>query len=108
MHTGAIVFGPAGAATGAASTALDVTLNTAAGLEAAARPGTVLVGESTRRLAEPLCSWSEMRPVALEGTPEPVAACEVESLHSRSGKVRGIDGVVVDIVGRRAGAGRRL
>lgn len=103
VHTGAVVFGPGGGGEAAAGTVWGDTLNNAVSLEAAARPGTVLVGESTRRLAQPLCAWGEKRLCALDGEAQPaetIAAWEADSLNSGPGKVRGIEGVDVDIVGR--------
>jgi class 3 adenylate cyclase/tetratricopeptide (TPR) repeat protein len=52
------------------------SLNTAARLQGAARPGTVLVGPKSRELVEPLFRWGEERELRLRGKESAVTAVE--------------------------------
>jgi class 3 adenylate cyclase/tetratricopeptide (TPR) repeat protein len=56
--------------------AMGDSVNTAARLQAEARPGTVLVGERTRRLVESAFEWGEPRELRLKGKAGPVVAVE--------------------------------
>jgi len=51
-------------------------VNVAARLQAAARPGTVTVGETTHRLTRSAIEYTELEPLVLKGKAEPVAAWE--------------------------------
>ena len=53
---------------------LGETPNLAARLQALAKPGTVVVGEATRRLAEGLFVFDDLGPQSLKGVAEPVRA----------------------------------
>ena len=53
------------------------TPNLAARLQAAAKPGKVMVADSTRRLTREKFSWSEPNTLSLKGFDEPVRAWEV-------------------------------
>jgi len=64
-------------------------VNTASRLQAAAEPGTVLVGEATYRAAANAIAFAEVGPLSLKGKDEPVAAWRA-----------------VRVVGQRGGVGR--
>ncbi len=51
-------------------------VNVAARLQAAAEPGTVIVGETTHRLTRPAVEYVALEPLELKGKAEPVAAWE--------------------------------
>ncbi|HLM31012.1 MAG TPA: adenylate/guanylate cyclase domain-containing protein [Solirubrobacterales bacterium] len=51
-------------------------VNVAARLQAAAKPGTVIVGEVTHRLTRPAIEYVELEPLELKGKSEPVPAWE--------------------------------
>lgn len=58
-------------------------VNVAARLQAAARPGSVTVGEATHRLTQGAIEYSELAPLTLKGKSEPVAAWEAVRVASR-------------------------
>src|SRR5205814_1046301 len=64
IATGPVVMGALGAGARVEYAAFGDTVNTAARLQAATEPGSVLVDSATRRLLEPLFDWAE--PVELE------------------------------------------
>src|SRR5579875_2811950 len=72
--TGTVVVGPIGAGGRVEYGATGDAANTAARLQAAAEPATVLVDETTRRLVEPLFAWGEPRALQLKGKERPVLA----------------------------------
>jgi class 3 adenylate cyclase/predicted ATPase len=55
-------------------TVIGDAVNVAARLESAASPGTVTVGERTRRATEGVVAYEELEPLQLKGKVEPVAA----------------------------------
>ncbi len=76
IETGLVVVGPLARVE---LTAMGDSVNTAARLQAQARPGTVLVGERTRRLVHAAFEWGERRELSLKGKAGPVFAAEVRS-----------------------------
>ena len=78
------------------------TINTAARLESAASGGSALVGESTRRIVEPLFEFGDPQALELKGKHEAVTASPLIATRSVRGKVRGLESVDVDVVGRDA------
>ena len=80
IETGMVVVGPLARVE---LTAMGDSVNTAARLETQARPGTVLVGERTRRLVDGAFDWGERRELTLKGKAWPVVA--VEALGQREG-----------------------
>ena len=83
VNTGPMVLGPVGAGTHVEYGATGDAVNVAARLEAAAVPGTVLAGASTRRLSEATFEWGEPRHLDLKGKTEPVEASEALAVRSR-------------------------
>jgi len=61
-------------------TVIGDTVNVAARLQAAARPGTVTVGESTYRATREAVSYEQLEPLSLKGKAEPVAAWEATGM----------------------------
>jgi class 3 adenylate cyclase/tetratricopeptide (TPR) repeat protein len=80
IETGLVVVGPLAHVE---LTVMGDSVNTAARLEQAARPGTVLVGERTRRLVEPAFEWGERHELLLKGKAEAVVAMEALSPRER-------------------------
>ena len=78
------------------------TVNTAARLQAAAEPGTVLADADTRRQLEPLFEWGEEQAVELKGKTSPVAASVAGRPRAEAVAAEGLDGPEVDLVGRPA------
>lgn len=56
------------------------TINLAARLQSAARPGSILIGDSTRRLVEGYFDLTPLPPLTIKGVSEPVVAFEVAGL----------------------------
>lgn len=102
VHTGPVVLGPVGAGGRVEYAAFGDTVNTAARLQAAAPPGTVLVSEDTRRLIEPLFKWSDPQRFTVKGKSEALTAYEAVGERPHAGKPRGITGRQVRVVGRES------
>jgi class 3 adenylate cyclase/ABC-type transport system substrate-binding protein len=74
VHTGEVVVGQVGAGSRIEYGVAGDTVNTAARLQSAAEPGTVLVSEGTRRQVDPLFDWAAARTLQLKGKAAPVIA----------------------------------
>jgi len=98
VTTGPVVLGAVGAGNRIEYGAVGDAINTAARLQAAADPGSVVVGAETRRQVEQLFDWSDARELDLKGKAEPVEAFEARGV--RAGAVRGSEGVQAELVGR--------
>jgi ABC-type oligopeptide transport system substrate-binding subunit/class 3 adenylate cyclase len=72
--TGAVVVGEVGAGSRVEYAAFGDTVNVAARLQSAARPGSVLVDDATHHAVERLFEWGEPEELELKGKSEPVAA----------------------------------
>jgi class 3 adenylate cyclase/tetratricopeptide (TPR) repeat protein len=73
IETGLAIIGPLARVE---LTAMGDSVNTAARLQAQARPGTVLVGERTRRLVDASFEWAERRELSIKGKTGAVIAVE--------------------------------
>jgi ABC-type oligopeptide transport system substrate-binding subunit/class 3 adenylate cyclase len=100
VDTGPVALGPVGSGARVEYAAFGDTVNTAARLQAAAEPGTVLVGAATHRVTEPLFEWGPGREVSLKGKASPVLAHSAVRPLAMAGKVRGLAGVQTSLVGR--------
>jgi class 3 adenylate cyclase/DNA-binding SARP family transcriptional activator len=100
VNTGPAVLGPVGRGEVIEYTALGDAVNTAARFQSAARPGSVLVGSSTSRLARRLFEWGEVQHLSLKGKADPVDAIEVLGTRATPGAARGVEGMEADLVGR--------
>jgi class 3 adenylate cyclase/ABC-type transport system substrate-binding protein len=74
VHTGEVVVGQVGAGSRIEYGVSGDTVNTAARLQSAAEPGTVLVSDSTQRQVDALFDWAAPRTLQLRGKAEPVIA----------------------------------
>ncbi len=74
VHTGEVVVGQVGAGSRIEYGVSGDTVNTAARLQSAAEPGTVLISETTQRQLDPLFDWAAPRTLQLRGKAEPVIA----------------------------------
>ena len=99
VATGPVVLGTIGAGSRVEYAAFGDTVNTAARLEAAAAPGSVLVGDRTRREVEPLFEWSEAQSLQLKGKAAPITAWVVRSARAGHGRVRR-PGIQAPLIGR--------
>ena len=86
IHTGPVVFGPISGSLRMDATAIGDTANIAARLQEAAKPGAILLSETTHRLAQDYVRVEPVGPLTLKGKDEPVSAYRLVSVsHRRSG-----------------------
>jgi ABC-type transport system substrate-binding protein/class 3 adenylate cyclase len=103
IATGPVVVGLIGAGSRVEFAAFGDTVNTAARLQGAATPGTVLVDAPTQRLLRPLFEWGETAQLDLKGKAEPVAAVPLGAAAETDGRAqRGVAGMESELVGRDA------
>ncbi len=81
-------------------TVIGDTVNVAARLQAAARPGTVTVGESTFRATSTAIGYTELEPLTLKGKAEPVPAWEATGALAERPAHRGAERPGGPLVGR--------
>ncbi|HEY8640649.1 MAG TPA: adenylate/guanylate cyclase domain-containing protein, partial [Solirubrobacterales bacterium] len=81
-------------------TVIGDTVNVAARLQAAARPGSVTVGETTFRATRESISYDELEPMQLKGKSEPVPAWEATGALAERRAHRGAERPGAPLVGR--------
>ncbi|MDQ3121054.1 MAG: ABC transporter substrate-binding protein [Actinomycetota bacterium] len=101
VTTGPVVVGAVGAGTRVEYAAFGDTINTAARLQSAAEPGSILVDDTTRRLTEPLFEWGESTRHTMKGKEQPVTAHRPLRARTEAAKLRGLEGVETLLVGRQ-------
>jgi ABC-type oligopeptide transport system substrate-binding subunit/class 3 adenylate cyclase len=101
IATGPVVVGALGAGKRVEYAAFGDTVNTAARLQGAAEPGTVLVDSATRRLLEPLFEWRDSTDLELKGKEGGVAASVAVRPRPEAAGLRGLGETPVELVGRR-------
>jgi class 3 adenylate cyclase/tetratricopeptide (TPR) repeat protein len=85
IHTGLVVFGSVGGNLRMDPTVIGDAANIGARLQAAAEPGTILISEDTRRLAEGYARVERIGPLMLKGKDEPIDAYRLIGVsHRRS------------------------
>jgi len=101
MNTGPVIVGLVG--TTGEFTALGDTVNLAARLNQAAKPGELLVSQDTYRLVRGLFEVSIQPPLYVKGKTEPVQTYLVHNLKPRAFhfEMRGVEGIETPLVGRR-------
>jgi class 3 adenylate cyclase/tetratricopeptide (TPR) repeat protein len=86
IHSGPVVFGPVSGGLRMDDTAIGDTANVAARLQEAAEPGTILLSETTCRLAQGFARLEPVGPVTLKGKDEPMPAYRLLGVsHRRMG-----------------------
>src|SRR3954470_15699467 len=96
INTGEVLAG----AVGQDYTVVGDTVNVAARLQSAARPGSVTVGERTMRFSTRAIRYDELEPLHLKGKAEPVPAWEAVSVRAEQAVGRGAPGREAPMVGR--------
>jgi class 3 adenylate cyclase/tetratricopeptide (TPR) repeat protein len=99
INSGEVMAG----AVGDRYTVMGDVVNVAARLQAAGRPGTVTVGESTYRASRETISYERLEPLDLKGKEEPVPAWEAGS--AMAGPRRGALRAQTPLIGREEEAG---
>jgi class 3 adenylate cyclase/tetratricopeptide (TPR) repeat protein len=100
VNTGPVVVGTVGSDLMYEYTAMGDAVNIASRMESAARPGTVLVTETTFRFIAPLFDAVELEPLSVKGKSEPVVALEIVGPKHAPGRTRGLVGLGSAMVGR--------
>ncbi len=86
INTGSVVFGPVSDNLSMDYTVIGDTANVAARLQQAAEPGTILVSETTRSLAQGYARVEPIGALVLKGKAEPISAYRLLDVsHRRSG-----------------------
>ena len=101
VNTGRVYFGPVGSSLHEELTVMGPTVNLAARFQGTASAGEIVVGSST---ASHLAAAFALDPVTLQikGMSEPVEAFKAERLLDNPEKVRGIEGLRAEMIGREA------
>src|SRR5437763_2776280 len=96
VNTGDVLAG----AVGESYTVIGDTVNVAARLQAAARPGSVTVGARTFRDTRGAIAYEELEPLTLKGKAEPVAAWEATGALAAAPSRRALPASEAPLVGR--------
>ncbi|HKC77918.1 MAG TPA: AAA family ATPase, partial [Gaiellaceae bacterium] len=106
INTGPVVVGLVGTDTAHEYTAMGDAVNVAARMQAAARPGSVLVTAATYRFVATLVEASDVGMLELKGKADEVHAFEVTAIKRGAVQTRGLAGVHAPMIGRDAELGR--
>ncbi len=99
INTGEVYLGNVGPEQHHEFTALGATINLASRLQAKAEPGQILVGEVTYRQTHRAFEFVP-HVMDVKGLAEPITAYEVVRPLARPDKVRGLEGLQADLIGR--------
>jgi class 3 adenylate cyclase/tetratricopeptide (TPR) repeat protein len=100
VHTGLVVTGDVGHDLRLQYTAMGDTMNTASRLQAAARPGQIVVSAETYRLTSEAFTFAALEPLRVKGKRAPLTVFELLRARLRPGRSRGLVGLGSAFVGR--------
>jgi class 3 adenylate cyclase len=102
VNSGPVMVGNVGSDLRYEYTALGDAVNVAARMQTAAQPGTIVIGEMTRRLTGDTFDLEDLGAIDLKGKSEPVQAFRVVGRKVAPGRRRGLESVGLDspMVGR--------
>lgn len=102
INTGPVVAGSLGTSAGGAYAVTGDTVNTAARLLAAAPPGTILVSETTYRMAQQRFAFEPLGDLTLKGKSDAVPAYRLLGVLAGPRPTRGLEslGLVAPLIGR--------
>ncbi|HEY1297074.1 MAG TPA: AAA family ATPase [Chloroflexota bacterium] len=107
INTGELYVGSVGTEAHHEVTAMGTAINLAARLRERAAPGEILVGAATHQHTRRAFAFVE-RSVEAKGFAEPLPAYVVQARLARPEKVRGIEGLRADLIGREEELGKLL
>ena len=99
INTGRVYFGPIGSSLHKELTVMGPTVNLAARFQSAAAAGEILIGRSTNTHVHAAFALTPVT-LTVKGISEPVEAFKAERLLDNPSKVRGIEGLRAQMVGR--------
>jgi class 3 adenylate cyclase len=100
VNTGPVIAGQVGSDLHMEYTVIGDTVNLAQRLEAAAQLGTVLVSFTTYQRTRPVFEYRTLPPTTVKGVADPLRVYQPLGLQAKPGRVRGLPGLQVPIVGR--------
>jgi len=100
INTGMMYFGTVGAQQHQEISAYGNDINLAKRLQETADAGHILVGGSTHRLTRRAFEFQPAQPLTVKGFAEPISAYEVVKSLPKPEKIRGIEGLRAEMIGR--------
>lgn len=100
LNTGLVVVGNIGSDLHMEYLAIGDAINLAARMEQTAEPGTLQIAQETFKQVRPWFQFQDLGGIEVKGKTEPVPAYRVLGRKETAGRVRGIEGLRADIVGR--------
>ncbi len=101
LNTGLVVVGNIGSDLHMEYLAIGDTVNLAARMQSAADPNTILVADSTYRLASSLFDFEDRGKISVKGKAEPIQVYRVLGERKGAVRARGIAGLASPLVGRQ-------